>query len=90
MAAVKDEKLLFEIVDNGDGMDLEKVSLSSRYHGKRQLFHGIGVRNVHERIQLLYGKDYGVEMTSNIGNGTVVHVILPLLTNELSKKSTIF
>ncbi|MFC4403020.1 sensor histidine kinase [Gracilibacillus xinjiangensis] len=75
LIAEKDQRLICEIVDNGDGMIQENLVTK----GKRQLFSGIGVKNVHERIQLLYGKDYGVTITSQPNKGTNVIVILPII-----------
>ena len=37
----------------------------------------IGLRSVHERIQLNYGKAYGISIKSEPGEGTCVHMILP-------------
>ncbi len=78
LIAQKQDKLICEIIDNGDGMvpnRLENNIVKSK--GKRQLFSGIGVKNVHERIQLLYGKSYGVTITSEPGKGTNVVITLP-------------
>lgn len=33
---------------------------------------GVGLRNVHERIQLYFGADYGVKVESELEEGTVV------------------
>ena len=49
------------------------------YKSKRQLFSGIGVKNVNERIKLLYGETYGVEISSELGEGTKVRVSLPVI-----------
>ena len=38
---------------------------------------GIGVKNVNERIQLRFGKDYGLSYQSEEGKGTTVTYILP-------------
>lgn len=65
--------LIFEIVDNGDGFDTNKQGNGKDY------FSGIGIKNVNERIQLLYGEDYGVHIHSIIGSGTTVTIVLPLL-----------
>lgn len=69
------DDLVCEIADDGDGMaactDLPNTNRN------RQLFSGIGVKNVHERIQLLYGTDYGVTITSETGQGTKVSLRLP-------------
>ncbi|MDL4843219.1 sensor histidine kinase [Aquibacillus rhizosphaerae] len=76
LIAQKDNNLICEVIDSGDGMAEKK---SPYFKEKRQLFSGIGVRNVHERIQLLYGKEYGVEITSELGKGTKVKINLPLI-----------
>ena len=39
---------------------------------------GIALRNVHQRLQLLYGPDYGVSILSSQGRETVFVVSLPL------------
>jgi two-component system sensor histidine kinase YesM len=37
----------------------------------------IGIVNSHRRIQLLYGREYGIRVQSNPGQGTTVTVVLP-------------
>ena len=39
--------------------------------------NGLGVRNVHERIQLYYGKQYGIIIHSVLDEGTEVLLHLP-------------
>lgn len=68
---LKDDQLVCEVVDNGDGMLTDPKE-------KRHHFSGIGIENVRERIRLLYGKDYGVEIDSKIGKGTKVRITLPV------------
>ncbi|MEC2057125.1 sensor histidine kinase [Peribacillus psychrosaccharolyticus] len=71
----EEDNLICEVVDNGDGIgELTETNLP-KY--KRQLFSGIGVMNVHERIQLIYGEEYGVTISSKQGEGTKVRIILP-------------
>ncbi|QNK90205.1 sensor histidine kinase [Sporosarcina sp. resist] len=71
------DSLICEIVDNGDGMETNLEKQMPSYKSKRQLFSGIGVKNVNERIKLLYGETYGVEITSTLGEGTKVRIRLP-------------
>ncbi|RCW73223.1 sensor histidine kinase [Saliterribacillus persicus] len=79
LIAQKEEKLVCEIIDNGDGMISERIANNTiKSKEKRQLFSGIGVKNVHERIQLRYGKNYGVEITSELSKGTRVIIKLPV------------
>lgn len=70
--------LLCEVVDNGDGMELagDQDTIPSP-SSARQLFNGIGIRNVHERILLLYGEEFGVSISSTLGQGTKISIKLP-------------
>jgi len=83
MIAVQEDQLVCEVVDNGDGMDLDpnflkEEQLPASKH-KRQLFSGIGIRNVDDRIKLLYGESYGINITSKRNEGTKIIITLPLL-----------
>lgn len=68
-----------EIVDNGDGMEIESQENLPKAKGKRHFFSGIGIHNVQERIQLLYGEQYGLEVDSRLGKGTRVRITLPVI-----------
>jgi two-component system sensor histidine kinase YesM len=76
--SIKDGKLLYKISDNGLGMD--KQTLDSLLSGnvKSKNGSGVGVKNVHERIQLYYGKEYGLQIESELEVGTTVYIWLPL------------
>jgi two-component system, sensor histidine kinase YesM len=74
------DQLICEVVDNGDGMEVSSNSHFPKTKRKQQLFSGIGVRNVNERIQLIYGEAYGVKISSQLGEGTKVRVTLPIQT----------
>ncbi|WP_077310079.1 sensor histidine kinase [Terribacillus halophilus] len=80
------DELLCEIADNGDGMATDDKQLPNT-NRNRQLFSGIGVKNVHERIQLLYGTDYGVTITSKAGEGTTVKLRLPAIPMEQAEET---
>ena len=88
LVSEKDGSLLCEIVDNGDGMEIKGDHTKEDIKEKRHLFSGIGIRNVHERIQLLYGEEFGVDITSEKGNGTKVKVELPLQISVKPKEIT--
>lgn len=67
-----DELLLIKVLDNGTGMkNSEEATRKKKYH-----FSGIGIHNVDERIKLLYGKEYGVEVQSELDFGTSVSIKL--------------
>ncbi|WP_419954552.1 cache domain-containing sensor histidine kinase [Neobacillus niacini] len=76
------ETLICEVLDNGDGMEVSADNKLPHTNRKRERFSGIGVRNVDERIRLIYGEAYGVTISSKIGEGTKVRISLPFGQNE--------
>jgi two-component system, sensor histidine kinase YesM len=74
------DNLICEVADNGDGMEVGAENSLPKTKRKQQLFSGIGVRNVHDRIQLIYGEPYGVVITSEPGKGTKVRITMPIST----------
>lgn len=72
------EDMEFKIIDNGIGMNM--TALQFEIHEEKGLhYNGIGIKNVHDRIVLHFGKDYGLAYSSNINKGTEVTVRLPLI-----------
>lgn len=63
------------VADNGNGMPQETIFHIFSGDGMQRV--GYGIRNVHERIQLYYGKDFGVAIESAEGEGTRVHIRIP-------------
>lgn len=79
------QKLLFHIRDDGCGMDQQtldklKDDLKRETPHKKSINGGIGMKNVHQRVQLNYGAAYGIELFSKQGEGTDVILSLPLPT----------
>lgn len=62
------------IEDNGIGMSKDKLK---KVLNKEASINSVGVMNVHERIQLNYGQEYGLEVNSLEGKGTKIIFILP-------------
>jgi two-component system sensor histidine kinase YesM len=75
-------KVCITVADNGVGMSPEKVAKLLIKEAKNKNSSGIGVRNVHERIQLYYGNEYGLEIESEIDEGTIVKIWLPIIEGE--------
>lgn len=77
-AYTKEEDLYIEVEDNGLGMPPEQVErLLTDHTRSRSKGSGIGLRNVHQRIQLYFGAKYGLEITSEPDEGTMVRIHLP-------------
>ena len=70
--------LFIEVEDNGLGMPEEQVErLLTDDTRIRSKGSGIGLRNVHQRIQLYFGKAYGLKIISERDQGTIVRIHLP-------------
>lgn len=76
------DTLLMEVKDTGEGIPKDKLEeLENRLHSTEEVTSKhTGVYNVHKRIQLLYGDQYGLTIESNPGVGTLVIVRMPLDT----------
>ena len=87
-ARAEEDNLFVWVQDNGTGMDaselhrlIESINASDETPTNitRQ---GLGVRNVHERIKLYFGKEYGLLVSSAPGEGTRITCSLPLVLEE--------
>lgn len=70
-------KLICEIIDNGDGIPESRINNLDQ---KKKLFKGLGIKNVHNRIQLQFGRKYGVEVESKQMEGTKIRITLPVIS----------
>ena len=71
----KDGNIVFEITDNGIGMDEEEISNLFQENSKTA---GIGILNVDQRIKVFYGDKYGVQIESEPDEGTTVRIVIPI------------
>jgi two-component system LytT family sensor kinase len=67
----RDGRLHIEIEDNGVGISEEKMP--------HVYVEGIGLSNVRERLHVLYGADFNLEIQSRPGEGTVIRINVPAL-----------
>ncbi len=71
-------------IDNGSGIEkgkLESIKKSLEKWGDSGSL-SLGLVNVNERIKILYGQQYGVDIYSEENRGTVVMIKLPAKTKE--------
>ena len=71
----EDKHIFFEIRDNGAGMTQEKADQILTYQSS-----GYGVRNVCDRIHVLYGEKGEMKIESTPGKGTRVFIRIPKKT----------
>lgn len=76
------EGICLEIRDDGIGMDKEKVkTLLAEDGAEDDIGRGVGLLNIHHRLLRLYGK--GLDISSQVGAGTLVKLVIPEVRKEL-------
>lgn len=74
----RDGNIILSVADNGIGIPEEEVDLlltdSDRVHKHGS---GVGLVNVNNRIRILFGKEYGLTVESELDEGTTVSVCIP-------------
>jgi two-component system LytT family sensor kinase len=78
---IDEGRLLLEIEDDGVGIEPGGPT-TAPVSGLVREGSGIGMRNVRERIQVLYGDEAHVDIVSRPGRGTRVSLRMPLATRE--------
>jgi len=70
--------LTLEVRDNGNGMtDQQLQNIREILNQPENLSEHTGIYNVHRRIVLLYGEEYGIQIESSFGSGTNVKITIP-------------
>ncbi len=86
-----DHNLYLEVLDNGIGMDEDQLKDLQATLNQEASFtelgqrtkQSIGLKNIHSRIELYYGRGYGLTVTSKKGEWTKIQIKLPKLQQEV-------
>jgi two-component system LytT family sensor kinase len=73
--AARDARLIIHVEDNGVGIPEERLP--------EVYARGIGMSNVHERLKVLYGDDFRLDISSQEGRGTLITIEIPELVPAL-------
>ena len=73
--SLSDGRLVIEVEDNGAGIPEERMP--------QVYVDGIGISNVHERLRVLYGNDFRLQISSRQGAGTLIRIEVPELVSEM-------
>lgn len=74
------EAVILEVSDNGKGMDEARVNQLRLLLASEQGIENIGLRNVWERIGLVYGHPSSYHIESSLGEGTLFRFQFPYKT----------
>lgn len=78
-----EESVQFFVSDNGKGMDISQIRnpIDDEVRAKGK-FSRVGLKNVDERIKIIYGEEYGISIESVIGEGSTVYLSFPAIPRE--------
>lgn len=90
LGRLEDGLIYLNVNDNGKGMSqetlenlqkklLEEANFTELGHRNKQ---SIGLTNIHTRIELYYGRGYGLTLKSIENSGTQIEIKIPVLTKE--------
>ena len=85
-SSVRNERLLLEVEDDGVGVAPER-DVPGPDSGFVRPGTGIGMRNVRERMEVLYGNDALMEMESRPGRGTRVLLEMPIVDSTALREN---
>ncbi|MGX6445137.1 sensor histidine kinase [Neobacillus sp. K501] len=82
-AHAEKQQLSISIRDNGQGISSEQLTklkslIETHTISSSETHNGIALSNVHERLQLLYGKEYGVTIDGEEHKGFSVTLVVPM------------
>ncbi len=69
-------------MDNGVGIPPEKINMILNEDSNKSRLSGIGIKNVEERIKMLFGDSYGINIESEIGVFTNVEITIPIIKGD--------
>lgn len=78
-----ENKVLLQVEDNGVGISPEKLEQILSGQLKSERGSGVALKNVHDRIRLYFGNEYGLDIKSRLEEGTIVSVWLPVIEEIL-------
>ncbi|MDY3369304.1 sensor histidine kinase [Zhenhengia yiwuensis] len=72
--------IILEVYDNGKGMSREQIKNILKVPSSTSITKGgVAIKNVHERIQVYFGQDYGLSYESEYGKWTKVRITIPVI-----------
>ncbi len=70
-------KVIIRVSDNGKGLTQQKIDEINAGMSEHDESFGYGIRNVHKRIEILFGQGYGLHFEKNESGGVTVNIIVP-------------
>lgn len=75
----KGSELVIQIIDNGKGIPLEEQKNIQEYlSGDSSKLTSVGLKNVNERLKIFFDGNYHMVVTSELGVGTTIQLVIDL------------
>ncbi len=74
------DTILMSVTDNGVGMSTEQARDILLHESTEDT--GIGIKNVHDRIRIYFGEEYGLTIESELDQGTTVRIVMPKIDGD--------
>lgn len=79
-AKLKKDHIVFMVADNGIGMTEEQCRLILQHDNSDNF--GIGIKNVNDRLKIYFGQEYGIQIESELDEGTTITITFPQVTEN--------
>ncbi len=73
----EEDVVVFSVKDDGPGLDQDKLERLRAFELEAK-GTGIGLKNIQDRLTLLFGEPYGLEMDSEPSKGMTVRIVIPM------------
>lgn len=79
----KKQNIEFTLSDNGSGISKNKRAMLEALLNDKNIFkdRNIAIANIHKRIQIIFGIEYGCKIVSSDSSGTVIGITIPIIKN---------
>lgn len=91
-ARLIEDKLQMYVEDNGSGICQEEQKrlgeLLIQAESQKELYRNhVGVVNVHRRLKVHFGEDYGIRLESTPGQSTCIYLLMPVIQDRAEKNT---
>lgn len=79
------EDIELTLIDNGQGLQGKTADLFKENEDNKRGITGIGLSNIHKRIQTLYGSDYGLRIDTTVEIGFKISLKIPVIKRDVKE-----
>lgn len=77
-----DGDIILTLIDNGPGTGGREIDMTGAGKAKGRGLTGIGLPNIHNRIQTLFGREYGLKVDTTVEVGFKISLVIPAILAE--------